>query len=88
LGPIAQPAAPQAPPAALAPPPAAGGAARGPDEDLGSTPRGLAPGELAGMKPAMDAVHGFALGASALLVASTRCARLKAWRDVLPPATG
>jgi len=40
------------------------------------------------MKPAMDAVHGFALGASALLVASTRCARLKAWRDVLPPATG
>jgi hypothetical protein len=76
LSTLPQPATAQAPPAALAPPPAAGGAARGPDEDLGFTPRGLAPGELAGMKPAMDAVHGFALGASALLVASTRCARL------------
>ncbi|KAK9838575.1 hypothetical protein WJX81_008486 [Elliptochloris bilobata] len=31
-----------------------------------------APGELAGVKPAMDAAHGFALGAAALLVAATR----------------
>ena len=63
----------QPPQEALAAPVAAGGAPRGPDEGLGSTPRGLAAGELAGVKPGMDAVHGFALGAAALIVAATRC---------------
>ena len=62
----------QLPQEAAAAPAAAGGALRGPDEGLGSTPRGLAAGELASVKPAMDAVHGFALGAAALVVAATR----------------
>lgn len=36
------------------------------------TPRGLGASEREKLKPAMDAVHGHALGAAALLVASTR----------------
>ena len=67
----------QLPQEAAAAPAAAGGVLRGPDEGLGSTPRGLAAGELASVKPAMDAVHGFALGAAALVVAATRRAPLQ-----------
>lgn len=67
----------QLPQEAAAAPAATGGALRGPDEGLGSTPRGLAAGELASVKPAMDAVHGFALGAAALVVAATRRAPLQ-----------
>ena len=67
----------QLPQEALAAPAATGGVLRGPDEGLGSTPRGLAAGELASVKPAMDAVHGFALGAAALVVAATRRAPLQ-----------